>query len=172
MIRYARQAQPCLVASVVRDTRRHDAYDARMHKFPWLPLSLFASFVTVAIACHQEPEYVGLPCDAPSECYPDVADHTQLQGEVECLDKIEGGYCTHLCETDADCCAIEGECKGDFPQVCGPFENQPEKRCFLSCEDDLLDGLDADEYCDRYAFPGFGCRSTGGGSENRKVCVP
>ncbi len=149
-----------------------EVYATSMRGFPWLPLSMFASFVMLAIACREEVEYVGMPCEAPSDCYPDVADLDDLRGEVECLDKIEGGYCTHLCTTDTDCCAIEGECLSDFPQVCAPFENQPDMRCFLSCEDDLLDGLDADEYCDRYAFPGFGCRSTGGGSANRKVCVP
>lgn len=140
--------------------------------FPWLPLCVFASIVVVAVACREDVEYAGQPCEVPGDCYPEVADLATLQGEVECLDKIEGGYCTHLCVTDDDCCAVEGECIGDFPQVCGPFENQADKRCFLSCEDENLDGLSGDEYCDRYAYPGFGCRSTGGGSENRKVCVP
>jgi hypothetical protein len=144
-----------------------------MRGFPWLPLSVFASFFMLAVACHSRDEFVGMPCEVATDCYPDVEDLGDLHGEAECLDKVEGGYCTHLCETDDDCCAIEGECLGDFPQVCGPYENQPDKRCFLSCEDEnLIDGLSADEYCDRYAYPGFGCRSTGGGTENRKVCVP
>jgi hypothetical protein len=143
-----------------------------MRDFPLLPLSAFASFFMLAVACHREDEYVGMPCEVATDCYPEVEDLADLHGEAECLTKVEGGYCTHLCETDDDCCAIEGECLSDFPQVCSPYENQADKRCFLSCEDDLLDGLGADEYCDRYAYPGFACRSSGGGSENRKVCVP
>jgi hypothetical protein len=45
----------------------------------------------------------------------------------------------------------------------------------LSCEDSDLDKTtltDADQYCHTYAGVGFGCRSTGGGSKNRKVCMP
>jgi hypothetical protein len=143
-----------------------------MRGFPWAPLALFAATFALAIACHDDtPELVGQPCESPADCYPDV-DHSTLLGEVECLDKVEGGYCTHLCEVDDDCCAVEGECVSGFPQVCAPFENQPDKRCFLSCEDSDLGDLGPDEYCQTYAHPSFGCRSTGGGSENRKVCVP
>jgi hypothetical protein len=147
-------------------------YAGRMRDFPWLPLSAFASFFMLSVACNSRDEFVGMPCEVATDCYPDVEDLGDLRGEAECLDKVEGGYCTHLCEADDDCCAIEGECNSDYPQVCAPYENQPDKRCFLSCEDDLLGGLSGDDYCDRYAYPGFGCRSTGGGSENRKVCVP
>ena len=54
------------------------------------------------------------------------------------------------------------------------------KMCFLSCEgSDLLaaDGsntgdIDEQEFCQREASSDFICRSSGGGSENRKVCVP
>jgi hypothetical protein len=35
-----------------------------------------------------------------------------------------------------------------------------------------LGGLESTSYCQHYADAAFGCRSTGGGSENRKVCVP
>ena len=31
---------------------------------------------------------------------------------------------------------------------------------------------DPTAYCGRYAAQSFTCRSTGGGSENRKVCFP
>ncbi|HVI01347.1 MAG TPA: hypothetical protein VM869_21665 [Enhygromyxa sp.] len=145
-----------------------------MRGFPWLPLALFAGTFALAIACHDDddPEYVGQPCESPADCYPAIEDPSLLAGEVECLDKVEGGYCTHLCEVDADCCAVEGECVSGYPQVCAPFENQPDKRCFLSCEDSDVGELGPDEYCRTYAHPSFGCRSTGGGSENRKVCVP
>ena len=42
--------------------------------------------------------------------------------------------------------------------------------CFISCENDDVEG-DADAFCQGY-HPDFICRSTGGGSANRKVCVP
>jgi hypothetical protein len=145
-----------------------------MRGFPSVPVVLFGCIVVLTIACRSEPEpeYVGQPCEQPEDCYPNLDDPSVLAGEVECLDKVPGGYCTHLCESDADCCAVEGECLSDHPQVCAPFENQPDKRCFLTCEDSEVGDLSPDEYCRTYAHASFGCRSTGGGSENRKVCVP
>ena len=86
-----------------------------------------------------------------------------------------GGYCTHHCTQDSDCCAVAGECPGSRAQVCGPFESTGEMYCFLSCEKEDLDAAqfdDGDTYCQRYVSAAFHCRSTGGGSENRKVCVP
>ncbi len=75
-------------------------------------------------------EQAGQPCTSPDECYPGV-DRDALMGEVECLDKVPDGYCTHLCTSDDQCCAVEGECTTGHPQVCAPFENQPDMRCFL-----------------------------------------
>jgi hypothetical protein len=92
-----------------------------------------------------------------------------------CLDRVEGGYCTHECEADDDCCAVEGECDEDFSQVCGPFENTGLMLCFLSCEEEDIDAAGADDgdaFCAEHAGPDFICRSTGGGSANRRVCVP
>ena len=117
------------------------------------------------------PEQTGSKCETEADCYPDV-DPADLQGEVLCLDRARDGYCTHLCEDDDDCCAVEGECVAGYPQVCAPFADQPDKRCFLSCEASDIGDLGSDDYCRTYAHPSFGCRSTGGGSENRKVCVP
>src|SRR5688500_13782603 len=65
-----------------------------------------ASFgLAVSVACHDEDvENAGMPCDMPSECYPEVADEDLAAlGELVCLDRVPGGYCTHLCTTDADC---------------------------------------------------------------------
>ena len=88
---------------------------------------------------------------------------------------------------------MEGECKTDFTQVCAPLESTGTKQCFLSCEDDVVaraaadggleppdagDGGDAgvvDQatlFCQRYGAAGLTCRSTGGGRENRKACLP
>ena len=128
----------------------------------------------VAIACHDdEGENAGQSCDAPGDCYPEVADEDlPALGELVCLDRVPGGYCTHLCTTDADCCSVEGECETDFPQVCAPFESTGMFMCFLSCEPADIGDNDEGSFCQEYAHPDFGCRSTGGGSENRKVCVP
>jgi hypothetical protein len=128
------------------------------------------------------PEPTGSTCQMPSDCYTGL-DVSELAGAVECIDKVEDGYCTHECETDEDCCAVEGECKTGFKQVCASFENSDVKYCFLSCEEeDLVPAaggmtgaggavaVDANEYCEREAHPRFLCRSTGGGAENRNAC--
>lgn len=121
------------------------------------------------------PEFVGATCKAPSECFGEL--DGEVKGEVLCLDRVRGGYCTHLCETDADCCAVPGECKTGIKQVCSPFESTGQKMCFLSCEEgDIKDAssgtTDAELFCQQEASRDFRCRSSGGGKENRKVCVP
>jgi hypothetical protein len=120
------------------------------------------------------PTNTGQACQSVDQCYPGIMQDTLL-GEAECLDRVEGGYCTHHCTEDSDCCAVPGECPGDRNQVCGPFESTGEMYCFLSCEDEDLEAAkvtDADAYCQTYVSAAFHCRSTGGGSQNRKVCVP
>jgi hypothetical protein len=110
-------------------------------------------------------------------------DAAALSGPAECLDKASGGYCTHECAADTDCCAIAGECRTTLKQVCAPFESTGKKYCFLSCEDadlrppadagaDASSPVDPNEYCRREALESFACRSTGGGNQNRKVCWP
>lgn len=116
------------------------------------------------------PDNAGEVCEVADDCYPDV--EGELSGEAQCLDRVESGYCTHLCETDDDCCAVEGECESDLKQVCAPFESTGLKMCFLSCEGEDVGEQDENEYCQEHAHERFICRSTGGGSENRKVCVP
>lgn len=131
------------------------------------------------------PEQTGQACRAPSDCYSGLGDSGALRGEVQCLDRVTNGYCTHLCDADVDCCAAPGECRGGLKQVCAPFESTGKKMCFLSCEPaDVTAGIAAlgpvlfetgtkeDAYCHSYASPSLGCRSTGGGKENRKVCLP
>ena len=127
----------------------------------------------------ESPEQTGKSCMVVDDCYPNV-DHALLSGAVQCLDRVREGYCTHLCETDADCCGAEGECDTELRQVCSPFESSGQRMCFLSCEGADLrapDGgtsgaLDEQEYCQREASVEFICRSSGGGATNRKVCVP
>lgn len=124
------------------------------------------------------PEATGQECTSVAQCYSGLDASTLQGGAAVCLDRVTGGYCTHLCKTDADCCAVPGECKSGFRQVCAPFESTGQMMCFLSCEQADLkpapDGgvLDSDGYCHTYASAQLGCRSTGGGSKNRKVCLP
>jgi len=165
-----------------------------MKRWPSITLAVFFSSFALVAACGSDddsggsgggggsggsPEQTGSACDVADDCYPKVTDHTLIQGEIQCLDRVQGGYCTHLCQTDADCCAADGECETGFKQVCAPFESTGQMMCFLSCEDgDLvpLDGgttaPDPETYCQTEASPDFICRSSGGGKQNRKVCVP
>lgn len=119
-----------------------------------------------------------------------------IKGTIYCETKIPNGYCTHECTADTDCCAVPGECRTAIKQVCSPFTNTDNpKYCFLSCEDEdinaainanvdaggwdggaaILDGAPTDlanGYCYHYASIYATCRSSGGGSQNRKVCIP
>ena len=128
----------------------------------------------------RSPEFTGSACKAAADCYPTL-EAGSLKGTATCIDKVTNGYCTHTCTTDADCCAVPGECRTGFKQVCASFENANEKYCFLSCESaDIAaapdgGGVDAgadNEYCKKNVSTEFGCRSTGGVNENRKVCLP
>ena len=119
-------------------------------------------------------EQTSQACKAASECYAGI-DAKSLKGEPICLDRVTNGYCTHQCTQDSDCCAASGECRTGHPQVCAPFESTGQKYCFLSCEEEIVTeakSSDASAYCASYANAAFGCRSTGGGSQNRKVCTP
>jgi hypothetical protein len=120
------------------------------------------------------PDQVGSICEVPDDCYPEL-DHEDLHGDVLCMERVRGGYCTHECATDDDCCAVEGECVTDLPQVCSPFESTGQMMCFLSCERADWEGAGAPDeqtFCQHEASPDFICRSSGGGALNRKVCVP
>lgn len=120
------------------------------------------------------PTDTGRSCASADQCYPGVKDG-ELLGEAVCIDRVEGGYCSHECTQDSDCCAASGECAGNYAQVCAPLESMSGMHCFLSCENEdleLANLTDGDVYCSRYANAAFHCRSTGGGSDNRKVCLP
>jgi hypothetical protein len=146
--------------------------------FAFLSLPVgFGAALLVGLACgdrHNDdsPDFAGEACVSADECYDDV-EPGALRGSRICLDRVPDGYCTHLCQTDADCCAVDGECRSDLPQVCAPFESTGMMMCFLSCEArDIGNYDDASRFCQEEAHPAFGCRSSGGGSANRKVCVP
>jgi hypothetical protein len=120
---------------------------------------------------------VGQSCTAANQCYTTL-DPGTLQGQVACLTQLPNGYCTHTCQSDSDCCAIPGECPSGFKQVCASFESTGHNYCFLSCESSDIaaapDGATTDPslYCQMWAGATFTCRSTGGGSKNRKFCGP
>jgi hypothetical protein len=142
----------------------------RLSKLGWFAAaSVLGWGLGLAAGCDDdgEGENTGQACDEPADCYAGI-DPAELHGTVVCMDRVPGGYCTHLCTADADCCAVAEECRTGFPQVCAPFESTGQNYCFLSCE-----GV-ADEatFCQANAGPAFTCRSTGGGATNRKVCVP
>ncbi len=127
---------------------------------------LLAAGLLVACGDDDDDSGVGSSCSVPEQCYATLSE--EVQGDPVCLTRVEGGYCTHECGSDADCCAVTGECPNGKEQVCGPFESTGMQMCFLSCEGQE----DGDAYCNQWAHRGFICRSTGGGSKNRKVCVP
>lgn len=140
---------------------------------------LFGLIAVLGVACGDSKsgtEETGQKC-APTQdepaggCFEDLQD--SIIGAPMCITRVTDGYCTHTCTSDADCCAVKGECKSDMPQVCAPFESTGEKYCFLSCEAAVI-GKEVDDntYCQENANAAFLCRSTGGGNQNRKVCVP
>ena len=101
---------------------------------------------------------VYLACEAPSDC--DVPE----DADAVCLDKSGEGFCSIECEADDECdYAEEGDGAG-FDFVCASFESEDGLFCFPACDEDAEDGDDCPA--------GMGCRSTGGGSDNRKICFP
>ncbi|MGH7295836.1 MAG: hypothetical protein ACRELB_12915 [Polyangiaceae bacterium] len=151
------------------------------------PRWAFASVVTVVAmaACSGSGNSVGPgpastatgeACTSAAECYPDV-DAGALAGQATCLTQLQNGYCTHACQSDADCCAVAGECPYALPEVCAPFESTGQTYCFLGCDATQIASVDAGTtdptmYCQRWANATFTCRSTGGGSTNRQFCGP
>jgi hypothetical protein len=111
---------------------------------PRLYLALLV--VLAAFSCGDDDLYP--PCEVADDC------EVPEGRSAECLPKGEDGFCTWKCGADSECDGAE-----DGARVCAPFESTEEQYCFPPCDGD--------------ACPeGFGCRSTGGGNENRKICFP
>lgn len=138
--------------------------------------------VLVGIACSGstpkiEPGQTGAACTASSQCFSDV-DAAALKGTATCLTQLAGGYCTHTCTTNADCCATPNECKSGFKEICASFESSGQTYCFLSCaaadiaSDPNAGTTDAAAFCQKWAGSTFTCRSTGGGRNNQQFCGP
>ena len=114
----------------------------------WMPL------VLVLVGCGSGTDAYR-PCDAPEDCEVPEGE------EAVCLDKAEQGFCSLECGEDSDC---EGVDEDEFDYVCASFESEAAMYCFPACAQDAEEG----EEC-----PGdLTCRSTGGGSDNRKMCFP
>jgi len=119
----------------------------------------------------------GQSCSVASQCYA-ALDAGAVHGQVTCLTQLQNGYCTHTCQSDADCCAAAGECPTSLEQVCASFESSGKLYCVLRCDAAYLATVpaagasDPAAYCQRWANAAFTCRSTGGGSGNRKFCGP
>ncbi len=115
---------------------------------------------------------VGASCEVAEDCFADL--EGEVPGEIICIDRVEEGYCSHACVDDTECCSIEGECDfgeelGELAEVCAPFESMGGTWCFVSCED--LVEVDGETLCQDVSVD-LHCRSTGGGGDNRRVCLP
>src|SRR5882672_7471692 len=73
------------------------------------------------------PQQTGAACTSPAQCYPAIDAAALVGGSAQCLPKVTGGYCTHTGSTDADCCAVPGECADRVAYVCSSFESMPDK---------------------------------------------
>lgn len=146
---------------------------------------LAAGAIAVAPACSSSnsstggvgPGQTGSSCTAATQCYPGV-DAAALHGQATCLTQLQNGYCTHTCTADKDCCAVPGECRTGFNEVCASFESTAQMYCFLSCSAADIAAApnagttDPTTYCQTWANASFTCRSTGGGAQQQKFCGP
>jgi len=162
-----------MLRSVSTDGRRRPAANKTVGLL--LPFS-----IAVYAACGSDnppppAESTSQPCTVATDCYPGFESGALQGGGPVCITKVPGGYCTHICSSNQDCCAVPGECKTHYPQVCAPFENMSAMMyCFLSCEaSDWADAgvTDANAFCANFAGAGITCRATGGGAP-RMVCMP
>ena len=111
----------------------------------------------LALSCGGGDDFYA-PCEAADDCASVVPE----DATATCVEKEGGGFCTWSCTADAEC---SGDQDDAFDFVCAPFESEPGMYCFPACAEGVEDP--EDECPD-----GYGCRSTGGGDDNRKICFP
>lgn len=109
------------------------------------------------LACKEDLDYQS--CEVADDC----AEWVPEEATSVCLEKSGGGFCSWECATDTDC---EGDVEEDYTYVCASFESTDGLYCFPSCNEDEADS--SPSVCPE----GFGCRSTGGGNDNRRICFP
>ena len=107
-------------------------------------------------ACDDGPD-IYEPCESAETC------EVPEDQTAECVNGDGGdGFCTWACTTNADCNPPD-DYHWDFQ--CAPFESSEGSHCFPACGG----GEDPGE---PECPPDYECRSTGGGSENEKICYP
>lgn len=112
-------------------------------------LAACVSFCAGALTACAEENGLYAACDVPEDCEPPE------DKQAACVAKDSGGFCSWTCGGDADC-----DIDDDIEYACASFESTSGMYCFPSCE--------VDDVCPE----DFECRSTGGGSNNRKICFP
>ena len=138
--------------------------------------------LALAVACSSSnsappPGQTGSTCTTAAQCYPGV-DAGALQGTVTCLTQLQNGYCTHTCQTNANCCTVPSECPTGLAEICSPLQSAGTTYCLVACDSASIAAnpnagtTDPGAYCQRWANPTFTCRSSGGGSANQKFCGP
>ena len=71
----------------------------RLRRAATVLVALIAGYAGATACGHDEGDgngNAGAACDVPDDCYPD-ADPEEIQGDIMCLDRVPGGYCTHTC---------------------------------------------------------------------------
>lgn len=130
---------------------------------------LGCAVLLLAVACKGDGdtdggEFAGVydACEVSEDCEGLVPE----DAEGQCIGQLDdgSGFCTWSCVDDMDC---SEEFDEDFDYLCASFESEAGKYCFPGCREDDPD-VPEDEVCP----PGYECRSTGGGAENRRVCFP
>ncbi|HVR00673.1 MAG TPA: hypothetical protein VMT47_00950 [Polyangia bacterium] len=143
-----------------------------------LPKKIVAAFALLLVGCSagSAAPPAGHHCTKDADCYVGL-DGGGLQGTIMFLTNLTGGYCTHTCTTDSNCCAVAGERPAGIKEVCAPLESAGQTYCCVSCAASdvgtTYDGGASDTtFCHSAAGSTFTCRSTGGGAANKKFCGP
>lgn len=116
-------------------------------------------------ACGGDRGGTGSTCGSADDCYQGV----EIEGDAVCFTQVEGGYCSHTCESKEDCCAADGECPEGFDYLCTGLESRSGKFCFVDCNSDAQGG-GGNETCNEFG-DGLECRNTGRGAGS-KACLP
>jgi len=114
-------------------------------------------FVLGLLACGDNGPDIYEPCESADTC------EVPEDQTAECVNADGGdGFCTWACTTNSDCNPPEDY---HWAFECAPFESSKGSHCFPACGG-------SEDPDDPECPPHYGCRSTGGGSENEKICYP